>query len=202
MSEATPPISAEEDLAFIRRLMQGAQETVTDNSLHLVSWGCVLALADLVAHLRRAGEFPVSANITWTVALVIGFTISWQLKRRALARAPVNSLVDRILGAIWLACAVALSLLGFIAGNAGSLPADAAQGVKAVVIGSAFFACGFLPGRLTYRPLAFAWWIVGGALLIRPVPESGLVIAAALVLLMAVPGLLMRTRNRPPVPCS
>lgn len=198
MTQPQPASRPEDDLAFIRRLMEGAHQTATDNSPQLVVWGCVLALAEILAHLRRVGELSISANITWAVAVAIGFAISVSLKHRARARAPVNSLVDRILGAIWLACAISLILLGFLVGNTGSLPPDAAQGVKALVIGSAFFASAFLPGRGTYRLLALAWWILGGALLIRPFPESGLVMAAALVLLMALPGLLMRTRQKPP----
>lgn len=38
MPEPTPTPRPEDDLAFIRRVMDGARETVSDGSTHLILW--------------------------------------------------------------------------------------------------------------------------------------------------------------------
>lgn len=189
---------AEDDLAFIRRLMEGARENAGDHSPHLILWGCLQAAAELLAHLVRQGVLQVSINAIWAVALGIGFAGSRLLTQRTRKRAPVNTLVDRLLVAIWIGCALALSLVGFLGAATGSLPPALTPGIKSVIIGSAFFSSAFLPDRAFYRLLASAWWILGGALLVHPWQHAPLMLACAQILLMAVPGVVLRMRRVPP----
>lgn len=186
----SPDSQAEADLALIRRLMEGARQSTWFNSSHLIVWGSVLATAEAVTHLVEVGVVTLSLNLVWGVAVGIGVALSSLLGRRAWLRAPVNSLVNRMLAAIWGGAAIGLIIVGFLG--------DAAPGITAALFGSAFFASSFLPGKAIYLLLAAAWWILSGALLIWPVPESRLVISAALILFAAVPGLLIRIRNATP----
>ena len=195
MPDPTPTSHPEDDLAFIRRVMEGARETASDGSGHLILWGCLLATAQTLTYLVRQGEMTVSVTVIWAVAVGIGFAGSALLGNRNRKRAPVNSLVNRILASIWLGCGLSLSLVGFLGQGSGSLPHQVAPGVEAVVIGTAFFASAVLPNHASYWLLAGAWWILGGALLVRPSPVSNLVIACGLVLFMVVPGMLLRARR-------
>ena len=187
----------EDDLAVIRRLMEGARESTSYNGSYLILWGCLLAAAETVTHLEGVGVVVVSLNLVWAVAVGTGFALSVLLGHRSWLRAPVNSLVDRMLAAIWVGCAIGLTLVGFL-GNGGSIPRFTAPGLSAVFFGSAFFACSFLPGRTAFLLLAAVWWAIGSALLIWPFSGSGLIVAAALILFLAVPGLVIRIRGGRP----
>ena len=199
MSESTSTHRPEDDLAFIRRLMEGARENVSDHSPHLILWGCLQATAEVLAHLARHGVFLVSITGIWAVVVAIGFAGSWLLAHRTHKSAPVNSLVNRILAAIWIGLGLALTLIGFLGAGTGSLPPQVTPGVKAVIIGSAFFASAFLPSRTLYWLLAAAWWILGGTLLVWPFPDAGLAMAGGQVLFMVVPGLVLRARRGRPI---
>jgi len=178
--------------------MEGAQQSSTHNSAQLILWGCLLATAEVFTHLVLAGAFAVSLNLLWAVAVAIGVALSALLGRRAWMRAPVKSLVDRILAGIWIGCAVGLMVVGFLGSGTGALSRSAAPGVTAVFFGSAFFASSFLPGKRAYLLLAAAWWALGGALLSWPFAGSRLVLSAALILFAAVPGVLVRIRGASP----
>ncbi|MYH53843.1 MAG: hypothetical protein F4139_13020 [Gemmatimonadetes bacterium] len=193
MPDPTP--RPEDDLAFIRRVIEGARETASDGSGHLILWGCLLATAQTLTYLVHQGHMTVSVTVIWAVTVAIGFVGSSLLGNRNLKRAPVNSLVNRILSSIWIGCALSLSLIGFLGLGSGSLPQQVAPGLQAVVIGTSFFASAVLPNHAIYWLLAAVWWILGGALLLRPSPESNLVIAGGLVLLMVVPGVVLRVRR-------
>ncbi|MXX36257.1 MAG: hypothetical protein F4107_02295 [Gemmatimonadetes bacterium] len=196
MTQHTPHPSPEEDLAFIRRVMQGAREVEVDHSGHLILWGFLQAAAASLAYLVRQGAFYVSINVIWAVAVGIGFAGSWLLARRLRKSAPVNSLVNRVLAAIWVGCGLSLSLVGFLGAGTGSMPSPVAPGAKSVIIGCAFFASAPLFSRTAYWALAGAWWILGGALLVRPSLGSNLVFVCAPILFMLVPGLVLRTSRR------
>lgn len=195
MPDPTPTPRPEDDLAFIRRVMEGARETASDGSGHLILWGSLLATAQTLTYLVRQGEMAVSITVIWAVTVGIGFAGSALLGNRNRKRAPVNSLVNRILASIWLGCGLSLSLVGFLGQGSDSLPHQVAPGVEAVVIGTAFFASAVLPNHASYWLLAAAWWILGGALLVWPSPVSNLVIAGGLVLFMVVPGVALRARR-------
>ena len=199
MTTSTSAPSPEDDLAFIRHVMEGARQTVADHSGHLILWGFLSASAYVLTYLARQDASEVPINAVWSVAVGIGFSGSWLLVRRTQKRAPVNSLVDRILAAIWIACGLSLSLVGFLGAGTGSLPPLLMPGINSVLIGSAFFASAVLPDRTSYWALAAAWWVLGGWLIVRPFPEASLVIACAHVLLMLVPGLVLRARRPSPL---
>ncbi len=185
----------ETDLAVIRRLMEGARQSSEENSAHLVLWGCLLAAAEVFTHLVLTGSVTASLNLVWAVAVGIGVALSALIGRRSWLGAPVNSLVGRILAGIWMGCAAGLMIVGFLGSGTGALSRSAAPGVTAVFFGSAFFASSFLPSKRAYLLLAAVWWALGGALLTWPFAGSRLVLAAALVVFAAVPGLLVRIRG-------
>ena len=195
MPDPTPAPRPEDDLAFIRRVMEGARETASDGSGHLILWGCLLATAQTLTYLVRQGHMTLSVTVIWAVTVTIGFAGSSLLGNRNLKRAPVNSLVNRLLSSIWIGCALSLSLIGFLGQGSGSLPPQVAPGIEAVVIGMSFFASAVLPNHAIYWLLATVWWILGGVLLARPSPEANLVIAGGLVLLMVAPGVVLRVRQ-------
>ncbi|WP_419161538.1 hypothetical protein [Candidatus Palauibacter sp.] len=198
MDESNSRQQVGEDLAIIRRLMEDARETVSDNGWHLVLWGGVLAAAEAIGHWADSGVLPVSSRLVWGAALGLGWGISIPLRRWRRKHAAVDSLANRILAAIWIGCGLGLMLLGFCGAQTGTLPGPVAPGVMAIVIGTAFFASSSLCDRVLFRVLAVSWWAMGGAMLIWPGPANNLVMSAGLILLMAGPGLLLTRRPRKP----
>jgi len=197
MIQTAPQPNPEDDLAFIRRLMEGARAAEVDHSGHLILWGFLQAAAAGLAYLVHQGAFHFSITAIWAVAVGIGFTGSWLLALRSRRSAPVNSLVNRVLAAIWVGCGLSLSLVGFLGAGTGSMPSPITSGAKCVIIGCAFFASAPLFNRTGYWALAGVWWILGGALLVRPSLGSNLVFVFAPILFMLVPGLVLRARRRP-----
>ena len=196
MTQSTPAPRPEDDLALIRRLMEGAREAEVDHSGHLILWGFLQAAAASLAYLVLQGAFQASISGIWAVAVGIGFAGSGLLARRSRKSAPVNSLVNRVLAAIWVGCGLSLSLVGFLGAGLGSLPSPVMPGVKCVIIGCAFFGSAPLFNRTAYWALAAVWWILGGALLVRPDVGSNFAFVCAPILFMLVPGVMLRARRR------
>ena len=104
MIQTDPHPDFEDDLAFIRRLMDGARKATADHSEQLIFWGFLLAAAEGLTYLVREGVFQVSIAVIWLVVVGVGSCGSSLLGHRTLRQAPVNSLADRHLSAIWIGC--------------------------------------------------------------------------------------------------
>ncbi|MCY3698055.1 MAG: hypothetical protein OXH46_00255 [Gemmatimonadetes bacterium] len=198
MSEANARQRMGDDLAVIRRLMEDARETVSNNGWHYVLWGSVLAVAEVFDYWAESGALPVSPRVVWSTALGLGWGISILLRRWSRKHAAVDSLANRILGAIWIGCGLGLMLLGLCGAQTGTLPGPITPAVMTMPIGTAFFASSSLCDRALFRVLAISWWALGGAMLIWPHPANNLVMSAGLILFMAGPGFLLTRRAGKP----
>lgn len=187
---------AREDLAAIRRLMEGGQQVVNTAGPHFVAWG-VLCSAALVATYALSARGDTRAILwTWGVAVGLGWAASIALTVAGLRRARVSSATGRLLGGLWAGTGVTLTLLGFAAPAGGGLAQTAITGVLAAVLGGATFATGLFVGSRWMQAAAGGWW--GGALLMLLWPgRHGLLLTAALVLLLqTVPGVVLTLRGR------
>lgn len=185
---------AREDLAAIRRLMEGGRQVVNTAGPHFVAWG-VLTSGALAATYVMAGRGDTRAIWwTWAVAIGLGWAASVALMLTAERR--VSSATGRLLGGLWVGTGVTLTLLGFAAPAGGGLAQEAITGVLAAVLGGATFATGLLVGSRWMQAAAGAWWAGALLMLLWPGPHGLLLTAALVLLLQAVPGVVLTLRGR------
>lgn len=181
---------------MIRRLMEDSQRAVRENGIHYLAWGALTAAA-LVATYLLAGAGAASAiGWVWMVAIALGWTISIAVGRRQRSEAPVRTLAGRLLGAIWVGCGITLTLLGFVGSATGAIPGGSLQGILASVIGIGYFASSFVYGSATWRYLAAGWWAGAAVMLVWPGAYTLLLLAALVVALEVIPGMLLYVRSR------
>ena len=187
---------AREDLAAIRRLMEGGQQVVNTAGPHFVAWG-VLCSAALLSTFVLAPRGDIRTIWwTWIAAVSLGWIASIALTVTGQRRAGVTSPTGRLLGGTWIGTGVTLTLLGFAAPAGGGLAVDAITGVLAAVMGGATFATGLLVGSRWMQAAGGGWW--AGALLMLLWPgRHGLLLTAALILvLQTIPGVVLTLRGR------
>ncbi len=191
-----PQTQAREDLAAIRRLMEGGQRVVNTAGPHFVAWGLLTSAALVATYvLGRNGDGRLIGWV-WIIAVAVGWVASIALTVAGVRGERVSSPAGRMLGGLWIGAGVTMTLLGFAAPAGGGLAWSAITGVLAAVLGAAYFASGFLVGARWMQGAAGLWW--GGALymLLAPGPQGLLVTAALVVLLEIVPGVLLTLRAR------
>jgi hypothetical protein len=191
-----PHTQAREDLAAIRQLMEDGRRVVNGAGPHFVAWGLLTSAALAATYmLAQRGETRLITWM-WVVAVGVGWLASIALTVAEGRRERVRTATSRILGGTWTGTGVTLMLLGFAAPAGGGLATGAITGVLAAVMGGGFFATGLLVGSRWMQAAAGGWW--AGALLMLLWPGShGLLITAALVLLLqTLPGAVLTARAR------
>ncbi|HSH44334.1 MAG TPA: hypothetical protein VK966_00625 [Longimicrobiales bacterium] len=191
---------SEEDLALIRRMMEEGRREVRDRGQHFMIWGLVGAAGCLVTWLIASGVLAVAPQWVWVSLLVVGWGASMLVGWREGRKVRVRTLGRRMLDVIWISSAITLTLIG-LAGLFGSLvPAAALSGLIAVTFGAPLAMTAWLTGESWLNGVAGGWWIGGAVMLFVPGSYHLLLLAAMALVLMAGPGIVLRSRaGRPPV---
>ena len=191
-----PQTQAREDLAAIRRLMEDGQRVVNTAGPHFVAWGVLTSAALAATYVLSARGDTRTITWAWAVAVALGWLASLALIVAEGRRERVRSATSRMLGGTWTGTGVTMMLLGFAAPAGGGVHVAAITGVLAAVMGCGFFVTGLLVGSRWMQGAALLWWV--GALLMLLWPgRHGLLVTAALVLLLqTLPGLWLMLRAR------
>lgn len=164
---------------------------------HLVVWGALVGLALFVQYFAEVRDWAPSARLwLWQPAVVIGFIVSMFVGRAAAGRRVANP-VSRAYVAAFAAAGLTIGLFMAASGANGRPEPLAAVLVIAGALAAAFFVLAVVTDLSWMRLPAMGWWslLAWFAMRGRLVPGDFLLLSAAALLLLALPGLkLMRDR--------
>ena len=187
-------VDAGQELAFIKKVMADSRRSIEDNGLDYIVWGIIVALGMFATCALSALRAEVWAGpwvylALWIAVMAGGWVFSLIRYMRYCRRARATTLAGRMLGAIWLACGIAIMMLIFVLSPLGK--ADPSPAI-AVVLGIGFFLSGLL---LDFAPLRWAsacWWAGAvGLALGKPQALEMLVFGVMMVLFQVVPGIVL-----------
>lgn len=188
--------TAEENLAYIRSIMQHSRKTTTAAGSFLAVWGSLSAVVTFFQYLAVAGMFPYAyMPYLWATFVVTGvsFTI---VKGRQLARekGPVCG-YEAVTSNLFTATGISLgvfffaNIVGLVTGQITHMGTEICY-VISLVMAIAFYGASYSTGIVWLRLVSYGWWAAVLLFVLKPfAPEYLLLIIAALdFLLLAVPG--------------
>jgi hypothetical protein len=190
---------AQQDLAFIRELMQSARRSTYLSGAFFIIWSLVTGLGLLGTWLlvTRTLTVPFDSGIgvfwLWIVMDVIGFTGTVLIIRRNHKRAIANP-AGRMIGLSWFSVAMGILLISIVGNGSGTIPGEVMCAVSTIFIGIGVFNSGVLSGIKWLRNLAFAWWLGGALMLASPGLWNLWFMALLLFGLYFIPGIVLSRR--------
>lgn len=187
---------AREDIAFIRHAVEDGRNYAAARSADILIWGIAIAIGYLGTYAFVRGWSPIRPGWLW--ALCIGLPWVYSLRRllAAFAGSRGDRPLARALAMLWLGCGVFLTTLAIARFWTGTARQGWFEAVVAGVMGIAFFAGAPLSNLGWLRWVAVLWWLGELALFaLRNRPEGLLLSAALMLLLLAGPGLLLTIRR-------
>lgn len=184
--------TAQEDLAWIRSLMDHSHRFLGGTWRHQAVWGLVGSLGMLSTYLAvRAARYEWVPWL-WLAAVGAGWFYSLVLARGHDRAPTVRNAASQAFGAIWISLGVTLTLIGAISIFTGALAPHALSGVVAALFGAGYFASGFVAGLRWLQAVAVAWWVGAAVLLVWASPHGLLLLTAMTVVLAIGPALRLR----------
>lgn len=190
-----------EEIAFIRRAIEGGRGFAVVRGADLAVWGVAIAAAELGTYATIRGWWPVDPDWLWRICIVLPWVYSlrrvWRRLVPGASDGRVRSPMAHALGMVWLGCGIFLSTFAVAVSIEGEMREGWYNAVSAGVMGIGFFATSFLTNLVWLRVLAVAWW--AAELLLYALRHDAVVLpvsAALMLLLLALPGLVL-LRSRP-----
>lgn len=184
------------EITRIRGLMEESQRFLCGTWQHQVLWGGVGAAGLVFTWWSVTVGSTDAVPAAWLSLLVLGWIGSLLLVRRGARSAAVDNVAGRAFGGIWMGLGVTLTLLATLGVYSGALDPRSLPGVLSVVLGTGYFASGFLTGLRWLTAVGVAWWVGGAVLLFWSEPGALLVMSAMALLLEVGPALALRARER------
>ncbi len=190
---------AQQDLAFIRELMQSARRATYLSGAFFIVWSIVSGLGLLGTWLLVTRQLTVTADPgvavfwLWIVMDVIGFIGTVSIIRRNRQRAVANP-AGRMIGLSWFSVAVGILLISIVGGSSGTIPGEVMCAISTIFIGMGVFNSGFLSGIQWLRNLAFVWWLGGALMLASPGLWNLWFMALLLFVFYFIPGIVLSRR--------
>jgi hypothetical protein len=155
-------IDAQQELAFIRKVILDSRRVAVDNGLDYIVWGLLVSLGMFATILLERLNVRGTAYLVLWIAVMGGgwvFSLVRHLRERSIER--VRTMAGTIINTLWLACGIVIMILIFIGGplmKAGPSPAIAA------VLGIGFLVSGVLLDFVYFKVSAVCWWLGSAAM--------------------------------------
>jgi len=187
------PMSAEESLDLIQRMITSARHKVLESGFHFFLWGILVVMASLGQYLMIQWKMHEASNYVWLAMPAIGvpsaFLYEYRNKRKASAPdSPMNRHYTRL----WMGFGVTLFLIIFSSVHMEINPISYILGI----VGLATFVSGSLLDFMPLRAGALVFWIASVSCIFVPNEMQLLINAGATALGYLIPAYLLYQRSK------
>jgi hypothetical protein len=186
----------QEQLSIIREMVEKGRRETAESGAFLI-WLGVIGILTVFA--IRGLELSGLSHLTipfLAVVLVVNGVVGYLTVSRRQKRAGARSYVATICYKVWFACGVSIVLVAFLLPALGAYPWSLVPVLAALFMGIGVFSTGaiFEVPAITWSSLA--WWGGAVAMAIIDGPARAIVMAAAILLGMILPGAILNRRYR------
>jgi len=193
----------EEELAFIRKVIQDSRQSMVENGKPYIAWGLVVALMMFATYIEALTGG--NGSITGWLWLIFGTAIGIASIRWARQEGPKQQsrpFADRLGGAIWGACGGTLGLVIVLVNVGRAIDPELyidpllVCPLVSLILGIAYFLSGIVNDLKWLRNIGFAWWIGGSAMFFIHSIHVLAVYGMMLLVFQVIPGILLYRNHK------
>ncbi len=182
--------TAQDDIALIKRVMEDSRRIFVEDGKMMMLWGTLVVIGLMAQYAALTTAFPLSDFWIWTVCIGTGWVVTLCYSRTREARSCVQTFAGKMLSTTWMACGMAMTMIGFIAVPSGVIQDNAISGIFALIMGIGSYISGNIFQTPWVRVLAAVWWAGAVIIFIKPGLYTILLFAAMMVFFEIIPGMV------------
>ncbi len=184
-------LDAQQELAFIKKVMTDCRKILIDDGKGTIFWGLLISFGLLITYLSVVQGWEKSLSWFWPALIGFGwiYTIFTEITRER--KRGVKTFAGKIVGAVWISFGISATILGFAGTVSGAYHGVIISPLIAVLLGNAFLVSGLLYGKSWVSYLAIGWWSGATVMFFMQNLETLLIMIAMLILFQVIPGIIL-----------
>ncbi|HET7153359.1 MAG TPA: hypothetical protein VFJ29_06305 [Candidatus Kapabacteria bacterium] len=191
MENSNTPLSNEESLVIIQRMVREAQGAIAENGFDYIFWGWLLVAVSIAHYILLVTNSSIQPGLVYML-LPLGGVYSWLHHRREDKHERVKTHIDSLMGYIWGGFGATLFLILFMSSGSEASPMP----FVLLLTGMATFISG---GALKYKPLIFggvSFWVFGAVSYFLPLEGQIAAQAVSMFVGYLIPGYMLLKQSR------
>jgi hypothetical protein len=190
-------IKAKEELEFIKKIIEDSRKDIVYNGMDYIFWGLLVTIGMGINFLMEIFNYKFHNFFwLWVILIAIGwmfsiFTFYWKKKKER-----KRTLSNKIVGAVWGASGVAMTLCGFIGSISTAIKPDFISPVLCTFIGAAYFITGFIFDNKWLKGFSLGWWTGSIIMFFYPGIYTNLLMASMMLCFQVVPGFVLYKNSK------
>jgi len=182
--------TALEELQYIRQIIEETKKAVIYNGKDYIFWSVLVIIGMLSTYIFHMSGLHFNYFWIWVVLIPIGWVYSIRNRIKLREKHP-STYSGKLIGAVWIAAGIAMTIVGFIGPMMGTINPMAISPIACIIMGSAYFVSGKIVEVKWLGNLSFGWWIGGILLLFVTSIHSFLIMALLMLFFQTLPGIII-----------
>jgi len=182
--------TALEELQYIRKIIEETKKTVLYNGKDYIFWGVLVIVGMMSTYLFHMGGVHFNYFWIWVVLIPIGWVYSFYNRMKVKEKHP-STYAGKLIGAVWTAAGIAMTIVGFIGPVLGAIKPMAISPVACMITGCGYFVSGKIVEVKWLSNLSIGWWLGGILLFYITTIESFLIMAMLMLFFQTIPGIVI-----------
>lgn len=185
---------AELEISAIKQIMEDSRKIVATDGRAYIIWGILVVIGILGTYMLIHQTLFGYIGWLWITAIGLGWIYTFISNLRKTAQNHVHTFAGKILGAVWVSCGIAMTLIGFAGTATGAIGGYTISPMMSIVLGVAYFVTGIVYGLPWVRNLSIGWWIGALVTFIWTGRNSLLVFALMMTAFQIIPGIILYSK--------
>lgn len=180
-----------EDLQYMKQIINDSRKIVVDKGIGFIVWGILIIIGLTGSYIDTVNRGNQYSGELWILLIAGGWiytTFSWY---RHKGRKKAVTFADKIVGAVWFAAGVTMTVLGFFGTYSDAYHSVFVSPILACVLGAAFFVSAQICNNILMKYLAPFWWLGAIYMFFFPGLHTIIIMAGLMLFLQVVPGIIL-----------
>lgn len=188
---------AQEELAFIRKVMSDSRTIIYDDGKPGIVWGIIVALGMLATYIDAMTELHFEVAWLWIGLSALGWAYIYYYRRTKIKKYRMRTLAGKMIGAIWGSCGLCIGLTITLTYVAPQISGEwvihpiALTSICSILVGMAYYITGIVYGKAWVGNISYGWWLGAIVMLFWPSVHVLLIYAGMLIAFQVVPGIIL-----------
>jgi hypothetical protein len=178
-----------EDLGYIKKIIEDSRRTIIYSGKEFIFWGILASFGMLMTYVLDILHIYFYIFWFWIFIVAIGWIYSFYLSFNKRKRPHKTTFANKVLGSVWLANGIAMSIIGFIGTYSKGINPEYLNAIFASLLGTSYFISGIIVDYKTFIYLSFCWFLGSIVMFFFPGLHTFLIMAGMMIFFQILPGI-------------